>query len=144
MKGNVSRNLLVMSLLSFLSMYVLMYAMVDRFANVYSSFSQAYMAGWMTAPMVLIELLVMRAMYPDRRKNALAGALSVLAGIALFAFIREQAAISDDQFLRSMIPHHGGAVLMCEQSAITDPEIRALCRRIISSQQSEIDQMKRF
>jgi hypothetical protein len=48
----------------------------------------------------------MRAMYPDRRKNALAGALSVLAGIAFFAFIREQAAISDEQFLRSKIPHH--------------------------------------
>jgi uncharacterized protein (DUF305 family) len=142
MKGNVYRNLLVMSLLSFLSMYVLMYAMVDRFANVYSSFNQAYMAGLMTAPMVLIELLVMRAMYPERRKNALAGAPGVLAGIAFFAFIREQAAISDEQFLRSMIPHHGGAVLMCEQSAITDPEIRALCRRITSSQQSEIDQMK--
>jgi hypothetical protein len=106
MKGNVYRNLLVMSLLSFVSMYVLMYAMVDRFSNVYSSFSQAYMAGLMTAPMVLIELLVTRAMYPDRRKNALAGALSVLACIAFFAFIREQAAISDEQFLRSKIPHH--------------------------------------
>jgi hypothetical protein len=39
--------------LSFISMYVLMYAMVDRFANVYPNFNQFYMAGLMTAPMVL-------------------------------------------------------------------------------------------
>jgi uncharacterized protein (DUF305 family) len=26
-----------------------------------------------------------------------------------------QGAVGDDQFLRSMIPHHSGAILMCEQ-----------------------------
>jgi len=30
-------HLLVMTVLSFLSMYILMYAMVDRFANVYGN-----------------------------------------------------------------------------------------------------------
>lgn len=39
-------------------------------------------------------------------------------------------------------PHHGGAILMCEQAAITDPKIRTLCASIISSQQAEIDRMK--
>lgn len=41
-----------------------------------------------------------------------------------------------------MIPHHASAILMCEESPIQDPEIQMLCRRIISSQQAEIDQMK--
>jgi uncharacterized protein (DUF305 family) len=41
-----------------------------------------------------------------------------------------------------MIPHHAGAILMCEEAPIHDAEIQALCRSIISSQQSEIDQMK--
>ena len=45
-------------------------------------------------------------------------------------------------FLRSMIPHHAGAILMCEQAPIQDAEIRQLCQTIISSQQQEIDQMK--
>lgn len=33
---------------------------------------------------------------------------------------------------------------MCRQAPITDAEIKALCTSIISSQQSEIDQMKRI
>ena len=40
-------RLLTMSVLSFISMYVLMYAMVDRFGNVYPNLNQFYMAGLM-------------------------------------------------------------------------------------------------
>jgi hypothetical protein len=36
-------------------MYILMYAMVDRFGNVYSSLNQLYMAGLMTVPMIVID-----------------------------------------------------------------------------------------
>lgn len=41
-----------------------------------------------------------------------------------------------------MIPHHSGAILMCEQASITDPEIVALCQQIVASQQKEIAQME--
>jgi uncharacterized protein (DUF305 family) len=41
-----------------------------------------------------------------------------------------------------MIPHHAGAVLMCEQAPIQDVEIKALCEEILRSQRREIDQMK--
>ena len=41
-----------------------------------------------------------------------------------------------------MIPHHAGAILMCEQAPLQDSEIKALCKNIVSGQQSEIDQMK--
>jgi uncharacterized protein (DUF305 family) len=140
--ANHYQRLAVMTVLSFLSMYVLMYAMVDRFDSVYSNLNQVYMAGLMTAPMVVIELAVMTGMYHNKRRNALIMAVSVAAGTALFMFIREQTAITDRQFLRSMIPHHSGAILMCGRSAIADPEIRALCKRIISGQQTEIDEMK--
>jgi uncharacterized protein (DUF305 family) len=99
------------------------------------------MAGLMTAPMVVIEVFVMRGMYHDKRLNTLVLIGSVVGGVACVAFIRQQTAVSDRQFLRSMIPHHAGAILMCEQSPIQDPEIRALCRTIISGQQAEIDQM---
>jgi hypothetical protein len=136
------RQLLIMAILSFLSMYILMYAMVNAFANVYSNANQLYMAGLMTMPMVVIELVVMRGMYHDRRRNALIIVASVVAGLVFFGFIRRQTGVSDTQFLRSMIPHHAGAILMCEESAIEDREIRALCGSIISSQQAEINQMK--
>lgn len=56
--------------------------------------------------------------------------------------IRSQAAISDRQFLRSMIPHHAGAILMCEQASIRDADIRRFCQDIVSGQQAEINQMK--
>jgi uncharacterized protein (DUF305 family) len=41
-----------------------------------------------------------------------------------------------------MIPHHAGAILMCQRAPIDDPDIAGLCRSIVSSQQSEIDWMK--
>jgi DUF305 family protein family protein len=135
-------HLLLMAVLSFVSMFVLMYAMVDRLANVYLNFNQFYMAGLMTAPMVLIELAVMRAMYQDKKLNAMIIAASFLALGGFWVLIRQQAAISDRQFLRSMIPHHAGALLMCGKAPIQDAEIRELCRSIMSGQQSEIDLMK--
>ena len=49
--GHYSRPLW-MAAPSFVSMYALMYAMADRFANVYMNLNQVYMAGLMTAPMV--------------------------------------------------------------------------------------------
>jgi hypothetical protein len=135
------RHLAVMAALSFLAMYFLMYAMVDSIRYVYMNFNQVYMAGLMTAPMVAIELFVMRTMYQNRRRNAVIIAASVVVGIAMFMLIRQQTAISDRQFLRSMIPHHAGAILMCHDASLHDSEIKQLCRTIVTSQQAEIDQM---
>jgi uncharacterized protein (DUF305 family) len=56
--------------------------------------------------------------------------------------IRQQTAVSDRQFLRSMIPHHAGAILMCTKAPIRDAEIESLCENIVSGQQAEIDQMR--
>ena len=136
------RHLFVMTVLSFISMYILMYAMVNALGNVINNFNEFYMAGLMSAPMVLIEILIMRAMYQDKKRNALIIAGSIIAGILFFVLIRQQAAISDKQFLRPMIPHHAGAILMCQQASIHDSEIQELCKTIISGQQQEIDQMK--
>lgn len=138
------RRLLVMTAVSFLVMYALMYAMVNDFGNVFNSVNQVYMAGLMAAAMVIIELLVMSAMYPDKRRNRLFLAGSFMLLLLCWFGIRRQVAIGDRQFLRSMIPHHAGAVLMCEQARITDPRITALCRGIDSSQRSEIALMKQL
>ena len=100
------------------------------------------MAGLMTAPMMLIEIALMGSMYMDKRLNSIIIAVSSLILIGFFLFIRQQSVVSDKQFLRSMIPHHASAILMCEKADIQDPEIKDLCQSIISSQQQEIDQMK--
>ena len=131
-----------MVVLSFLSMYALMYGMVNTLANVYMNVNQFYMAGLMAAPMGIIELALMGAMYRNRRLNAVVAIGGSIALAVFWVLLRQQVGVSDKQFLRSMIPHHAGAILMCEQAPVQDAEIKALCRTIISSQQSEIDQMK--
>lgn len=136
------KHLLIMVILSFIAMYVLMYAMVDTFSNVYMNVNQFYMAGLMTSPMIIIELLVMGAMYMNKKLNMLLIAIGALLLIGFFVLIRQQVAVGDKQFLKSMIPHHAGAILMCEEANITDPEIKKLCEEIKLSQQREIDQMK--
>jgi len=135
-------KLLIMTVLSFISMYVLMYAMVNTFANVFLNINQFYMAGLMVIPMIIIEIALMGSMYMDKKLNSIIVAISSIVLIAFFLFIREQSAVSDEQFLRSMIPHHASALLMCEKANLHDPEIKELCKSIISSQQEQIDQMK--
>ena len=134
-------KLALMVVLSFISMYILMYAMVDKATSIHPSLNQAYMAGLMTAPMVVIELLLMSMMYPQRGVNAVLLVVSVVVGLGCFVAIRHQFLIGDREFLRSMIPHHSGAILMCGKAPIRDPQLKALCTSIIQGQQAEIDQM---
>lgn len=135
-------RLAAMAALSFVAMFVLMYAMVDRPAHVHPNLNQVYMAGLMTAPMVAIEVLLMGAMYRNRTLNVVLIAASVLGGVLLFAAIRQQTAIGDVQFLKSMIPHHSGAVLMCARASLRDTELRSLCAAIIKNQEDEIARME--
>lgn len=141
MNHSMVPRLLTMAALSFFAMYVLMYMMVNVLGNVYPNINQFYMALMMTASMVIIELVVMRSMYS--RTTLIIG---LVASIVLFAAsvggIRWQVGVSDKAFLRSMIPHHASALLMCEKVQFEDPEIEKLCDSIIESQQAEIDWMK--
>lgn len=131
----------IMTVLSFISMYALMYIMVDKWADVYLSVSRVWMAGSMTAAMVIIELVVMASMYKTTAvRNALI-TVSVVALILTIVFFRYQTAVYDKQFLRSMIPHHSGAILMCSNPKLQDPEVLKLCQNIIESQQREINEM---
>lgn len=136
------RALLIMGIIHFALMFTLMYAMVNVFENIYLNLNQVYMAGIMTAPMLILEILLMRSMYENKRAIYAILAASAVLFVLFFLFIRQQTAITDKEFLRSMIPHHAGAILMCEEAPIEDQEIQDLCEQIIASQQSEIDQMK--
>ena len=136
------RRLAAMIGLSFVAMYVLMYAMVDVLGNALPNLNQAYMAALMTAPMLVLELLLMGHMYANKKINAGLVIGGVLLLVLAWVGIRQQVAIGDEQFLRSMIPHHASAILMCEKAPLRDPDIQQLCHQIIASQQGEIDQMK--
>ncbi|HJZ12070.1 MAG TPA: DUF305 domain-containing protein [Acidobacteriota bacterium] len=142
MQSNHYGRFLVMITLHLIAMYVFMYAMVNDFGNVFNNFNQVYMAALMTASMVLIELPLMMEMYKSKKLNTIIIAVGLVVLVGSLLLIRKQGAISDRQFLRSMIPHHAGAILMCEEASIADTEIKELCKSIITSQQAEIDQMK--
>jgi hypothetical protein len=135
-------RLLIMSLLSLIVMYFLMYSMINVAGNFYNNLNKFYMAVLMTAPMVVFEIIPTGSLYQNKRLNMLIISGSILTLIALFLFIRQQTGINDRQFLRAMIPHHSSAILMCEQANIQDAEIRDLCASIVQSQQEEINQMK--
>jgi len=136
------KKLILMAILSFAAMYILMYAMVDDFANVIPNVNQLYMAGLMAMPMVIIELIVMSGMYKKKKMNAVIIGIAVIATVGFFISIRQQAAVRDKQFLKSKIPHHAAAILMVEKASLTDPEIRKLAQGIITAQEAEIAQMK--
>jgi uncharacterized protein (DUF305 family) len=116
--------------------------MVDRIENVFPNVNQFYMAGMMTAPMVIIEVMLMGAMYPNKRTNAALVGASVVLGLLFITGIRTQAFVGDAQLIKSMIPHHAGAILMCEKAPLHDAELQQLCQLIITSQQEEIDWMR--
>ncbi|UPT68032.1 MAG: DUF305 domain-containing protein [Sphingobacteriales bacterium JAD_PAG50586_3] len=135
-------KLLVMSVLSFIAMYILMYSMVDKFSNVVPNVNQFYMAGLMAMPMVLIELVVMGAMYKNKKLNLGLLSITLVAGVLFFMGIRQQAFVGDKQFLKSMIPHHAAAILMVEEADLSDPDVKKLANDIITAQKAEIAQME--
>ena len=96
----------------------------------------------MTAPMLIIELLLMGSMYGDKRRNLVILATAGVVLVSAFVFIRQQTAIGDRAFLQSMIPHHSGAILMCRKAALQDAEIRKLCVDIEAGQKREVDWMR--
>lgn len=126
----------------FVVMYLVMYTMIATLGHFYVNVNNVYMTLMMVAPMAVIMLLSMRTMFPDRRRNMLIVIGAAAVFLASFAAMRTQAGVGDTQFLKSMIPHHSGAILMCQQATLKDPQIVALCGDIIRSQTAEIAAMK--
>lgn len=123
-------------------MIVLMFSRVNVFNNLFLSLNQIYMAGLMVSSILLIMLTTMGSMYRNKSLNIgllIAGA--ALIGI-FWMLVRTQTAVRNQQFLRSMIPHHAAAILVCQQASITEPRIQALCVEIVAAQEREIAEMK--
>jgi len=131
--------------LSLAIMYIAMFAMIFSWGEFVQNINFFYMALVMWAPMAIIMLLTMKSMYVNTKLNV---ALHV-AFVAIFLLsligIRAQGLVGDRQFVQSMIPHHSGALLMCQEASLKDSELRDLCYGpdgIIASQNREIKQMK--
>ena len=139
-QGHYGRVMIELAI-DFVIMYLVMFTMIRSLDHFYNNINNVWMTLMMVAPMALVMLAGMRSMFPSRKRNLLviAGAL-IIFGVSFYG-MRTQLAVGDEQFLRSMIPHHSGAILMCQEASITNPEIQALCGEIIESQRREIEQM---
>ena len=133
----------VMAVAMFGVMYFIMYAMIDGWQNLLLNINNLYMTLLMTSAMLLIELLIMKMMYPNRKMNWLIAIISVTVGIFSWFGIREQLNVGDKQFAKGMIPHHAAAILMSEKAHLTDPELIELQKNILKTQAEEIELMKR-
>lgn len=125
-------------------MFLIMYVMIASRSHFHANINRFYMALLMVLPMVVTMPLTMRTMFANRRRNAMLIGGAVLLFAAVLALVRSQAMVGNTAFLRSMIPHHSSAVLMCRQAAITDAEIHDLCAKIVRAQLDEIAQMERI
>lgn len=137
-------KLLLMTVLSLIAMYFFMYSMINSLDNFYHNVNMFYMAGLMAMPMVIFEVIIMRSMYMNKKRNAIIIGASLIALFGFFLFIRWQTAVGDREFVKGMIPHHAAAILMAKKANIHDPEIKKLAEEIITSQEKEIQQMKAF
>ena len=139
---NAYRSLALQTVIGGIIMYLVMFTMINSIDNFYNNLNMFYMTLMMVTPMVVLMILAMRHMFQSKAANVVLLVGSVIIFFGSFAAIRTQAAIGDTAFLRSMIPHHSGAILMCRQASISDPQVIRLCGEIIQSQQREIDEMK--
>ena len=136
------KSLALMMAINFLIMFALNYAMVSSSAHIYLNVNYLYMTLMMLAPMLILMLLVMASMYRNKKLNYALHGIGLVVFASAFAFGRAQSFVGKAQFLRSMIPHHSSAILMCEKSAVSDPDITKLCGEIVESQKREIAEMK--
>ena len=132
----------IMMVLSFVVMYAAMFTMIDGWGDFRNNLNMFYMTLTMWAPMGIVMLLAMWGMYKRTKVNIVT--LVVLAALMVgsFAATRTQTFIDDRQFIDSMIPHHSGAILMCREASLTDPELISLCEDIEDAQRQEIEQMQ--
>src|SRR3546814_6060795 len=99
-------------------MYLGISGMSDMLGSFYIKLNRVYMTLMMVAPMVVLMILARGHMFPSKRANAalVIGSGAIFAGS--FALIRTQTTIGDTAFLRSMIPHHSGAIIMCREASL--------------------------
>ncbi len=128
--------ILMFVLMILLQTFVMPYYMTESPAHVYFTPSQVYMGTFMGACMIGIDGLL----------NPLPWWIwmfAILTGVASVVGYRWQIGISDQAWMREMIPHHSMALLTSKQRLNSpDPFVARLSEQILSSQSREIVEMQ--
>lgn len=142
MENTNYRKFLLMLTISFLVMYIVMFLNADKFDHIYLSTTRTYMSLLMVTPMAVLMVVMMPKMFENKKLNAFIIVSSIMVFGLSLVFLRNQAFVSDEQYMKAMIPHHSSAILTSEEAALRDPEVRRLADQIIKSQEREIKEMK--
>ena len=101
-----------------------------------------YMTFLMVAPMVILKLMFMWKMYPNKELNYGIATGSIGVFILFLFLLRTQTPIGDLQYMKAMIPHHSSAIMTSSNAKLEDEEVRKLADEIIEAQVKEINEMK--
>lgn len=123
-------------------MYGLMFSTALELRYVWFSQTRCWMALYMGATMAVLMLAFMRAMYPNRRTNAVIFAGSAVLFAVALLLARSQRTVGDVAWMKAMIPHHSIALLTSERAHLADPRVRKLADDIIAAQRREIAEME--
>lgn len=134
----------LMLLVSFVIMYGVMFLNVAELNHIYLSNTRLYMALLMVCPMAVLKLFFMSDMYKDKKLNVGLVFLSVSIFITSLLFLRNQTFISDQEYMKAMIPHHSSAILVSENATFKNAEVKQLSVEIIEAQKKEIAEMKKL
>jgi hypothetical protein len=106
----------------------------DTIDDMRLSINDAYMIALMTGWMIFF----MGLYYKDTLPALIGAAITLLIVIA----IRNQLFVTQDQYLRGMIPHHSMAVHMSRKLLEKDTNLRTFIQNIVTTQEKEIELMK--
>lgn len=136
------KKFLLILTISFILMYGIMFLNIDNADHIYLSVTRTYMSILMVSAMALVMLPMMGKMYPNKKLNKIILTSALMIFIMVLIFLRQQAFISDVQYMKGMIPHHSSAIMTSKNATIKDAEVKKLSEQIIRSQEEEIAQMK--
>ena len=123
-------------------MFGLMYLNPYALPHVHWSETRFYMTLIMAASMAIVMLAFMLNMYQDSRKNLAIFVGSGLLFVTALLLVRSQATVSDQSYMRAMIPHHSIAIMTSERAGIEDVRVQQLADEIIKAQKVEIAEME--
>jgi Domain of unknown function (DUF305) len=123
-------------------MFFLMYQLVYSFDHAEFSINRLVASLVMGCVMTVVMLGFMWSMYRGMGTKIAVVAGAAVVGVLLLYLNRSQSLIGDVSFMRSMIPHHSIAINNARKASISDPRVRELADKIITSQVREIAEMK--
>lgn len=123
-------------------MFFLMYQLVYQWDHATFSINRLVASLAMGCVMTAVMLGFMWSMYEGQGKKIILLSFAVIGAFALLYANRSQSLVGDTTFMRSMIPHHSIAINNARKARLSDPRVRALADKIITSQVREIAEMQ--